>query len=472
LRSIHRLLLAVPVLLVLYLYGLDRVGIIGPDEPRYASIGREMALSGDWVTPTLWGQAWFEKPALLYWLIGLGYRSGLPAEVAARAPVAILSVAFLLLFFRQLQREFGECAAVYATALLATSVGWLAYSLVAVTDLPMAAFFSGSMLLALPWVRSGGRRGFTLAGAFLGLAVLAKGLVPIVLALPLYWIGRRRWKDLMIYTAAAAATTAPWYVACYLRNGQVFVDEFIWKHHVGRFFTSELQHVQPFWFFVPVLAGLLFPWTPLLALLRRIPDWREPSRLLLILWAAFGFVFFSASTNKLPGYVLPLLPPLCALMGMRLAAGVPARALLTLSAASLALLPVAAATLPGALAEGLSDAFFIQVQALPALSALGVAAAVFFLETSNRRYAAVALTCSAAAAGFLAVKHWTLPAVDATATARLRWLAMAGHQQPCIAEASRTIRYGLNYYAGRALPDCSATRERPLSVNHDNLDRN
>jgi hypothetical protein len=65
-----------------------------------------------------------------------------------------------------------------------------------------------------------------------------------------------------------------------------------------------------------------------------------------------------------------------------------------------------------------------------------------------------------------------LPAVDSVATARLQWLAMAGEQQPCIEEASRTIRYGLNYYAGRALPDCSATRERPLTANHDNLDRN
>ena len=55
-----------------YLHGLGDVGLLGPDEPRYAAIGRAMASSGDWVTPRLWGEAWFEKPPLLYWLTALG----------------------------------------------------------------------------------------------------------------------------------------------------------------------------------------------------------------------------------------------------------------------------------------------------------------------------------------------------------------------------------------------------------------
>src|SRR5688572_16556410 len=98
--------------------------MLGPDEPRYASIGREMARSGDWVTPRLWGEPWFEKPPLLYWMIAAGYRSGLSGEAAVRAPVALMSAGFLFLFFHRLRREFGEKAALYASAILATSAGW------------------------------------------------------------------------------------------------------------------------------------------------------------------------------------------------------------------------------------------------------------------------------------------------------------------------------------------------------------
>src|SRR5688572_29331390 len=99
LRLPYKLLLAAPVLLLLYFYGLAGVGMLGPDEPRYAAIGREMARTGDWVTPRLWGQAWFEKPALLYWLVGFGNLVGLDADLAPRLPIAVLSVGFLLFFF-------------------------------------------------------------------------------------------------------------------------------------------------------------------------------------------------------------------------------------------------------------------------------------------------------------------------------------------------------------------------------------
>src|SRR5580698_729643 len=128
------------------------MGMVQPDEPRYADIGRAMAQSGDWITPRLWGQPWFEKPALLYWMTATGFRLGLGPDLAPRLPVALLSLLFLAFFWVRLDVEFGRRAASFATAMLATSAGWLAYSHVAVTDLPMAAFFSAAVFLSLGWI--------------------------------------------------------------------------------------------------------------------------------------------------------------------------------------------------------------------------------------------------------------------------------------------------------------------------------
>ncbi|HMD50384.1 MAG TPA: glycosyltransferase family 39 protein, partial [Bryobacteraceae bacterium] len=133
-------------LFFLYFFGLTRTGLIGPDEARYAAIGRAMAATGDWITPRLWGQPWFEKPALLYWMTAAGFKLGLGPELAPRLPVALASVAFLTYFFVVLRREFGDRAAWYASAILATSAGWLVYSHVAITDLPMSAAFAAAML--------------------------------------------------------------------------------------------------------------------------------------------------------------------------------------------------------------------------------------------------------------------------------------------------------------------------------------
>ena len=71
---------------------LGAIGLVGPDEPRYAWIARAMATSGDWVTPRLYGEPWFEKPALYYWAAALGFAAHLPAEWAARLPSAFAAL--------------------------------------------------------------------------------------------------------------------------------------------------------------------------------------------------------------------------------------------------------------------------------------------------------------------------------------------------------------------------------------------
>src|SRR5689334_24878806 len=81
---------------VTFFFGLGRLALLGPDEPRYAEIAREMFASGDWISPRLCGCLWFEKPALVYWMSALGYHAFGVNEFAARLPVAIAATATAL----------------------------------------------------------------------------------------------------------------------------------------------------------------------------------------------------------------------------------------------------------------------------------------------------------------------------------------------------------------------------------------
>lgn len=437
-------------LFFLYLFGLTRAGLLGPDEPRYAAIGRSMAESGDWVTPRLWGQPWFEKPALLYWMTAAGFKLGLGDDLAPRLPVAMASLAFLIFFFAMLRAEFGERVAFYATSILATSVGWLAFSHVAVPDLPMSAAFGAAMLLALRG------RSPALAGVCLGAALLAKGLVPLALCVPVLWFWRKRLRDLAVFFGVAAAAALPWYALVTLRNGTPFLQDFFWKHHFARFLTGELMHGQPIWFYVPVLAAAFFPWSPLLLLLFSKKLYQEPRQAFLLAWLVWGFVFFSLSHDKLPGYLLPLLPALAALLGIAIAGARPrslqVMCLIGASAALLWLVPAIQDALARALVSGLSRAK-IHWPVAWLLPAALVVVCCAVLERIGRREIAIFSIGLLITLSVVGIVSQTFPMLDREVSARGHWLA-APESITCVPNENRSQQYGLDYYVHRDLPDC------------------
>jgi 4-amino-4-deoxy-L-arabinose transferase-like glycosyltransferase len=444
----------------LYFFRLSGTGLFDPDEPRYAAIGREMARSGDWITPRLWGQPWFEKSPWLYWMTAAGFRLGLNEELAPRLPVAFLSVAFLALFYWSLRREFGARPALFSTIILGTSAGWLAYSYKAVTDLPMSVFFSAAMLAGMVWLRTGAKRSLILAAGLLGVAVLAKGFVPLALAIPFAWIARRRMREMLSVSVVLTflAVAAPWYALCWARNGPVFWRTIFWEQQVGRFTSSALQHAQPVWFYLPVFAALLFPWTPAAALLFRRETYSDERRILLLLWLAWGLVFFSLATNKLPGYVLPLLPPAAALMGIGLFEA-NARWVVPASVAMLCLVGPVAAMLPQLLAGGLSRSH------LPSWSFMWLLPlALVPVVWRVPRPTAVFLTATALTGGVIYIKFTSFPFIDAAYSARPLWRQIAAAPDSvCVEEIPRNWRLGLNYYSVTPLPDCAQT-PRPVHV--------
>jgi 4-amino-4-deoxy-L-arabinose transferase-like glycosyltransferase len=326
-------ILIVATLYVCYFSHLGAIGFVGPDEPRYAWIARDMAETRDWVTPRLYGKPWFEKPVLYYWGAALSFKLFAVSEAAARLPSAISALGATLALAWLALRLYGAETARWLLLLLPTTVGMIGFSHAAAPDMPFSGMLTIAMVCAAvvlgltrnenssvipqtPWLA------LVLFGFFLGLAVLAKGPAAIILsggAIFFWALFTKRWRDAfrLLHPAALASfcfTALPWYLLCARRNPGFF-RIFIIEHNFKRYLTPEFQHLQPFWFYVPVLLVALLPWTALLlwsAVEGAVRLWRtrraNDSTWFLICWAGFCVIFFSVSQSKLPGYVLPAFP--------------------------------------------------------------------------------------------------------------------------------------------------------------------
>jgi len=332
-------ILIVATLYVCYFSHLGAIGFVGPDEPRYAWIARDMAETGDWVTPRLYGKPWFEKPPLFYWGAALCFKLFGVSEAAARLPSAISALLATLALAWLALRLYGAETARWLLLLLPTTVGMIGFSHAAATDMPFSAMLTVAMVCAAvvlgltrnentpilphtPWLA------LILFGFLLGLAVLAKGPAAIILsggAVFVWALFTKRWRDAfrLLHPAAIVSfclTSLPWYILCARRNPDFF-RIFIIEHNFKRYLTPEFQHIQPFWYYVPVLLVAVLPWTGvfLCSLLRGVTNLSRTrcpleSTWFLICWAGFCVVFFSVSQSKLPGYILPAFPVIGLLM--------------------------------------------------------------------------------------------------------------------------------------------------------------
>jgi 4-amino-4-deoxy-L-arabinose transferase-like glycosyltransferase len=316
------LLLLTAALLVLR---LGAVPLLGPDEPRYARVAVEMQRAGEWVRPTLQGQPWLEKPPLYYWLAGAAFRALGESEAAARLPSVLAAVWTVGVTALVGARLFGAAVGLHAATVLGLSVLPFLYGRAASMDMLLAATVTTSTgLLGLRFLGIAGGFAIPAAAAFAGLATLAKG--PLGLLLPglvavAFILATRRWQLVRECLSPAAvllflAVAGPWYAAIGLDQGRRFLDVFILDHNVQRFTSTIHRHPGPFWYYVPVLLAGLFPWSglvvPALAGARRE---RSDSEVWLLVWLLAPLLFFSAAGSKLPGYILPCLPPLAILVG-------------------------------------------------------------------------------------------------------------------------------------------------------------
>lgn len=473
------------VLIVIYVClfsGLGILGLVGPDEPRYAAIARAMAETHDWITPRLWGTPWFEKPVLYYWTAGIAMRMFGVSEFSARLPSALAALLAVAAAAWTALRSYGVSTAWYLLLMLPTSVAVIGFSRAAGPDMLFAGLLTAAMTIAIEMLQKP-RPGSTLRiafGFFLGAAVLAKGPAAVVLAAgaTLVWAAfTRQWRAPFrflhpLVIAVFCATALPWYVLCAMRNPD-FLRVFLWQHNFERYTTPIFEHQQPFWYYAPILLLAVVPWILFLVaalvgavLLLKRKAQTDSIDIFLACWALFPVLFFSFSQSKLPGYLLPAIPPLFILLGRWVAEygrSKPRKVLRALEWTGALLMPfviLSVAELPSGIDQRFSAGYVLTGFVM---FLFGIAIVLLALKqrvTAALSFVALFVVSTVAVANFT-----VLPQLDPEISSRYQAQALlkAGVSGDSVAiyGLARAPRYGLNFYFNQDLPDWVPGKSEP-----------
>ena len=326
-------LLAAFVIVWLYVLGVRT--LVPPDEGRYAEMAREMFTTGDWITTRLNGIKYFEKPPLQTWMNAASFAVFGLGEWQARLWTGLCGLGGVLLTGYAGNRVFGPRAGFYAALALGSSLFWVASGQIDSLDMSLSGMMTivlcAVMIAQRDGAGAGERRNWMLAcWAGMALAVLAKGLIGLVLpgaVLVLYsalsgdlaiWKRLHLGKGLLLFFAVAT----PWFVLVALRNPEQPYFFFVHEHWERFFLKTHHREGAWYYFFVMLIPGIV-PWLGVLpqalwGAVRRQRDGVFQPRLMLLIWAVFIFFFFSYSSSKLPGYILPVFPSLAMLIAVYL----------------------------------------------------------------------------------------------------------------------------------------------------------
>ncbi|HEY2187980.1 MAG TPA: glycosyltransferase family 39 protein, partial [Caldimonas sp.] len=309
---------------------LDARHLLPADEGRYAEIAREMLASGDWVTIRYNGVKYFEKPPFQIWMTALAFKAFGIGEWQARLWTALCGAAGLIVTATAAARWYGRRVGMLTGLVLLAAPAWNIGGHFNSLDMGLSAalaFVLAGFLIAQHPAASGiTRRNWMLvAWAAMGIAILTKGLIGLVLPgliLVVYSVAARDgsvWRRLHLGVGLLVmlAIATPWFVLVSRRNPE-FLDFFFIHEHLQRYLSPIHHREGSWWYFLPQLVLGFLPWLGLswsMAKGVRSEPAHEGFRpaLLLGVWAASILVFFSFSSSKLPGYVLPLYPALAIL---------------------------------------------------------------------------------------------------------------------------------------------------------------
>ena len=326
--------------IIIFILDLGATGLVDETPPLFAAAARAMSESGDWLTPKVNGIFRFDKPPLIYWLMGFFY--SLPkieiwdslGTLSARLPSSLGSLFLMLMIADTLfcwpqkgdKQFFTPIAGSLGFALSPLIIIW---SRTAVSDALLTGTLGISLLLFWRRMASENNDKCIAAWAFLGFAILTKGPVAFVLAtltITFFLIIQKDWRSLLNKInpkkgfLITILISVPWYVLELLREGRPFWDNFFGYHNFQRYTSVVNNHSEPIWFFLYIMILASLPFTPFLyhgifiAFREFLKSLKEscgvPDSLYTysLCWLSAVLIFFSISATKLPSYWLPAIP--------------------------------------------------------------------------------------------------------------------------------------------------------------------
>ena len=324
----------------LLLLGLGATGLVDETPPLFASAGRTMSESGDWLTPKVNGILRFDKPPFYYWLMAILY--SIPGNemwdklgsLSARLPSA-LSTLFLMIMIADTVFCSTENSKDQMQLSLIASLSFvlspliIIWSRTAVSDSLLCATLGASLLSFWRKISSEDDRLCIIPWLFLSIAILTKGpvaLVIILITLFTYLLTHKNWKNLLLKINPGKGLlltlfiSSPWYLIQLFQKGRVFWDSFFGYHNFRRYVSVVNNHSESWWFylFMMILASLPFSIFLIHGIIETCKDIIKKLQtrsnttnnlyIFSLCWLISVFIFFSISSTKLPSYWIPAIP--------------------------------------------------------------------------------------------------------------------------------------------------------------------
>ena len=324
----------------LLLVGLGTTGLVDETPPLFASAGRAMSESGDWLTPKVNGILRFDKPPFFYWLMAIIY--SIPANevwdelgsLSGRLPSA-LSTLFLMIMIADTIFCTKENSKDQIQLSLIASLSFvlspliIIWSRTAVSDSLLCATVGASLLSFWRKFSSKDNRICIMPWLFLATAILTKGPVAFVIiftTLFTFLLTHKNWKNLYLRINPGKGLlltffiSSPWYLIQLFVNGNVFWDSFFGYHNIKRYISVVNNHSESWWFylFIMILASLPFSiflingiietFKELIIKFKNRSETTNNIYIFCLCWLMSVFLFFSFSATKLPSYWIPAIP--------------------------------------------------------------------------------------------------------------------------------------------------------------------
>lgn len=314
------------VWLVFYMVGNNILPVTDPVESNYALTAKEMVLSGNWLSPQIYGTYWYDKPIMIYWLIALGFKLFGIADWVVRLPSTLFGALSVATMYQAIRSMSGRWVlGLIAASVLGSSLMFWTVAHGVVTDMVLLYTTLMIMIYAYKGLVLNRRNAMIVAYAFAALGVLTKGPVAIVLPgiilliyAAIYRSGTMLkrifdWRGILVFCAIAL----PWYAYMYSVHGQAFIDGFLGLHNVTRATQSEHPEDNVWWYYIAIFLGASLPWTG--AVIYGIISGYKQRRKAYVYCLAWGLgtiLFYTLMATKYPLYTFVSLIPFSAFGAM------------------------------------------------------------------------------------------------------------------------------------------------------------